>query len=191
MSSARLKDDLVSANSIPALEYNDRVRAKSIPVREYNERVPARSIPSPAYSESSIARIGSLRADNRSCFACNRASRAADSPATTGQLAGGQRKAGPGLDWPALPELRRAQPRMSGRDALKIAQPFMAGSASNPTNQVPAGTKESPVFAKDSAVPERDFGRFRNVNPAINGWAIFKLISIPPGRGNGGRLHGG
>ena len=51
------------------------------------------------------------------------------------------------------------------------------------TNQVPAGTKESPVLAKDSAVPSRDFGRFRNVNPAINGWAIFKRISFPC-RGN-------
>src|ERR1035437_9799220 len=95
-----------------------------------------------------------------------------------GQKANDQRMAGPGPDWPALPELGRAQPRMSGRDALKIAQPFMAGSASNPTNQVPAGTKESPVLAKDSAVLGRDFGRFRNVNPAINGWAIFKLISF-------------
>jgi hypothetical protein len=47
------------------------------------------------------------------------------------------------------------------------------------TNQVPAGTKESPGLAKDSAVPGRDFGRFRNVNPAINGWAIFKRISFP------------
>jgi hypothetical protein len=76
-------------------------------------------------------------------------------------------------------------------DAAKIAQPFMAGASFNPSNQVPAGTKENPVLAKDSAVPGRDFGRFRNVNPAINGWAIFKRIQIRRACGNDGRLHGG
>ena len=51
--------------------------------------------------------------------------------------------------------------------ALKIAQPFMAGSCVNQTNQVPEGRKEC------SAVPDGTRKIERAFFPAINGWAIF------------------
>lgn len=49
--------------------------------------------------------------------------------------------AGPGPDWPALPELGRAQTRLSGHDCLTIAQPFMAGSAFNQPTKSRQGRK--------------------------------------------------
>jgi len=62
--------------------------------------------------------------------------------------------------------------------ALKIAQPFMAGSSVKQTNQVPSGTKE--MFARPwiSFVPDGTGKRGRRFFPAMNGWPIFTSLPV-------------
>jgi hypothetical protein len=54
-----------------------------------------------------------------------------------------------------------------GKNALKIAQPFMAGVLAHGHPKVPSGTKEMVCR------PWRDLKIGLPVFPAINGWAIF------------------
>jgi len=76
--------------------------------------------------------------------------------ARTGAKGQHQRMAGPGPDWPALTGTG------TGADVIRMARssdnsPAIYGWVIvQPINEVPAGTKESPVLAKDSAVPGRD-----------------------------------
>jgi hypothetical protein len=62
--------------------------------------------------------------------------------------------------------------------ALKIAQPFMAGSSVKQPNPVPSGTKE--MFARPwiSFVPDRTGKIRRRFFPAMNGWAIFTSLPV-------------
>ena len=55
---------------------------------------------------------------------------------------------------------------MMGGNALKIAQPFMAGVPAHGHHEVQSGTKEMVCR------PRRDLEKRLPVFPAINGWAI-------------------